>query len=102
MKDALEDPRLINIGFGNIVAARTLITDVASVKRPVLDWAQRLPNPLRFLGGHPVAGKTKSGLGEPSGISLPVVRRAKRSISNVDLPSPLEPSMKTVSSCGNH
>jgi len=50
--------------LGNIVAARTLITDVASVKRPVLDWAQRLPNPSRFLGGHPVAGKTKSGLGE--------------------------------------
>jgi len=28
--------------LGNIVAARTLITDVASIKRPVLDWAQRL------------------------------------------------------------
>ncbi len=50
--------------LGNIVAARTLITDVASVKRPVLDWAQRLPNPSRFLGGHPVAGKTQIGLGE--------------------------------------
>src|SRR3989441_8109678 len=48
--------------LGNIVAAKTLITDVASVKRPVLDWAQRLPNPSRFLGGHPVAGKTQSGL----------------------------------------
>jgi arogenate dehydrogenase (NADP+) len=47
-----------------IVAAGTLITDVASVKRPVVGWAQRLPNPSRFLGGHPVAGKTQSGLGE--------------------------------------
>jgi prephenate dehydrogenase len=47
-----------------IVAAGTLITDVASVKRPVLGWARRLPNPSRFLGGHPVAGKTLSGLGE--------------------------------------
>jgi prephenate dehydrogenase len=47
-----------------IVAAGTLITDVASVKRPVVSWAQRLPNPSRFLGGHPVAGKTQSGLGE--------------------------------------
>jgi len=47
-----------------IVTVGTLITDVASVKRPVIDWAQRLPNPSRFLGGHPVAGKTRSGLAE--------------------------------------
>ena len=50
--------------LGPIVAAGTLITDVASVKRPILGWAQRLPNPSHFLGGHPVAGKTQSGLGE--------------------------------------
>jgi arogenate dehydrogenase (NADP+) len=50
--------------LGPIVAAGTLITDVASVKRPVLAWAKHLPNPSRFLGGHPVAGKTRSGLGE--------------------------------------
>jgi len=49
--------------LGPIVAAGTLITDVASVKRPILGWAQRLPNPSHFLGGHPVAGKTQSGLG---------------------------------------
>jgi prephenate dehydrogenase len=47
-----------------IVAPGTLITDVASVKRPVLGWARRLPDPSRFLGGHPVAGKAHSGLGE--------------------------------------
>jgi len=47
-----------------IAGANALITDVASVKRPVLAWAQRLPNPSRFLGGHPVAGKTRSGLRE--------------------------------------
>jgi prephenate dehydrogenase len=46
------------------VAPETLITDVASVKRSVVGWAQRLPNPSRFLGGHPVAGKTQSGLAE--------------------------------------
>jgi len=47
-----------------VVTAGTLITDVASVKRPVVGWAQRLPNPSRFVGGHPVAGKTQSGLEE--------------------------------------
>jgi prephenate dehydrogenase len=40
----------------------TMITDVASVKRPVLEWARDLPHPARFLGGHPVAGKTQTGL----------------------------------------
>lgn len=39
-----------------------LITDVASVKLPILDAARRLPSPARFLGGHPMAGKTESGL----------------------------------------
>jgi prephenate dehydrogenase len=47
-----------------VVAAGTLLTDVASVKQPVVGWAGRLPNPTRFLGGHPVAGKTQSGLSE--------------------------------------
>src|SRR2546430_2543086 len=47
-----------------IVPAGTLITDVASVKRPVVGWAKRLSNPSRFLGGHPVAGKAQSGLDE--------------------------------------
>ena len=51
-------------GLAPVVEAGTLITDVASVKRPVVGWAQRLPNPARFLGGHPVAGKTQSGLDE--------------------------------------
>lgn len=47
-----------------IVPSGTLITDVASVKGPVVGAAQRLANPSRFLGGHPVAGKTQSGLQE--------------------------------------
>jgi prephenate dehydrogenase len=50
--------------LGPMVTPGTLITDVASVKRPVVAWAQRLPNPSRFLGGHPVAGKTRGGLEE--------------------------------------
>jgi prephenate dehydrogenase len=39
-----------------------VVTDVASVKQPVIEWSQSLPNPSRFLGGHPVAGKTQTGL----------------------------------------
>lgn len=47
-----------------VVRRGAIVTDVASVKRPVLEWARVLPEPDRFLGGHPVAGKERSGLGE--------------------------------------
>jgi prephenate dehydrogenase len=50
--------------LASIVPRSAIVTDVASVKRPVLDWARCLPAADRFLGGHPVAGKERSGLGE--------------------------------------
>ena len=50
--------------LATVVARGAMVTDVASVKRPVLEWARVLPDPDRFLGGHPVAGKERSGLGE--------------------------------------
>ena len=46
-----------------LVMSGTVITDVASVKRPVRQWVRRIPEPGLFLGGHPVAGKAQSGLG---------------------------------------
>ncbi|MEO6797394.1 MAG: prephenate dehydrogenase [Candidatus Dormibacter sp.] len=54
--------------LGQVLPETTLITDVASVKQPILELARRLPSPGRFLGGHPMAGKTESGLrhGDPS------------------------------------
>jgi prephenate dehydrogenase len=47
-----------------VVRRGAIVTDVASVKRPILEWARGLPDPARFLGGHPVAGKERSGLSE--------------------------------------
>ncbi len=45
------------------VAAGSLITDVASVKQPVLDQAEDvLPDHAHFLGGHPMAGAEHSGI----------------------------------------
>ncbi len=42
--------------------ADTVITDVVSVKQPVLEWArQYLPHPRRFVGGHPIAGTERHG-----------------------------------------
>jgi prephenate dehydrogenase len=45
-----------------LAIAGAVITDVASVKRPVRAWVRRLPEPGLFLGGHPVAGKAQSGI----------------------------------------
>ncbi len=50
--------------LAGIIRRGAIVTDVASVKRPVVEWARALPDPDRFLGGHPVAGKERSGLGE--------------------------------------
>jgi prephenate dehydrogenase len=41
-----------------------LITDTASTKREVVRWADEvLPDGVSFVGGHPIAGKTESGIG---------------------------------------
>ena len=39
-----------------------VVTDVGSSKRAVLEWAEELlPRNVSFVGGHPMAGKEKSG-----------------------------------------
>mgnify|MGYP000224059737 CR=1 FL=1 len=41
----------------------TVLTDVASVKTPILAWAQQLlPQPQQFVGGHPITGTEQHGL----------------------------------------
>ncbi len=39
-----------------------IVTDVGSVKRAILQSATTLPSGTVFIGGHPMAGKEKSGL----------------------------------------
>ncbi len=46
-------------GYGDIV-----VTDVASVKQPVVDLARRAK--LQFVGGHPMAGREVAGYGAAS------------------------------------
>ena len=44
------------------LAPGTVVTDVGSVKTPVMEQAQRvLPEANPFIGGHPMAGSEKSG-----------------------------------------
>lgn len=43
--------------------AKCIVTDTASTKANVLRWAQEeLPQSVYFVGGHPMAGREKSGL----------------------------------------
>lgn len=45
------------------LAPDAIVTDVCSVKRPVIDWARALlPKSARFAGGHPMAGSERDGI----------------------------------------
>src|SRR5262249_57611363 len=40
-----------------------VVSDVASTKTQVLEWARELlPTTVEFIGGHPMAGKEQSGV----------------------------------------
>jgi prephenate dehydrogenase len=44
-----------------VLANGAIVTDTASTKRDVMQWAQELlPSNVSFIGGHPMAGKTAS------------------------------------------
>jgi prephenate dehydrogenase len=53
---------------GRCLPGDLLITDVASVKAPIVEMASRMPAPARFLAGHPMAGKAETGVrhGDPA------------------------------------
>ncbi len=47
-----------------VLAPDVIVTDVGSVKAPVVAWAEAtLPQSGRFVGGHPMAGRERSGPG---------------------------------------
>jgi prephenate dehydrogenase len=48
--------------LATIAPTGAVITDVASTKAQVLSWARELlPTTVEFIGGHPMAGREKSG-----------------------------------------
>ena len=55
--------REIAVRWGTL-APDAIVTDVCSVKRPVVTWARSLlPEPARFVGSHPMAGSERAGVG---------------------------------------
>jgi prephenate dehydrogenase len=45
------------------LAPQALVTDLGSTKAQVVAWAlELLPDPARFLGGHPMTGRERSGV----------------------------------------
>jgi prephenate dehydrogenase len=44
------------------VAGEAVVTDVGSTKQAIADAARKLPERLRFIGGHPLAGAATGGL----------------------------------------
>jgi prephenate dehydrogenase len=74
LRDALADANLVIIStpvgavqslfeeMGPVLPVDALVMDTGSTKARVLEWAaQLLPNGVRFVGGHPMAGKTETG-----------------------------------------
>jgi len=69
--DSVDDPELVVVAVPpSVVADVTLkaladhpeavVTDVTSVKTELIDTVERSANAERFVGGHPMAGKTQS------------------------------------------
>lgn len=48
--------------LGPLLAAGTLVTDVCSTKAEIMGWAaESLPSGIDFIGGHPMAGRERTG-----------------------------------------
>lgn len=48
--------------LGKVIQPGTVVTDVCSTKADILHWAgEFLPQSTHFVGGHPMAGREKSG-----------------------------------------
>ena len=74
LRDALADVDLVIVStpvgamkalfeeIAPLLPARALVMDTGSTKATVLKWAaELLPEAVRFVGGHPMAGKTETG-----------------------------------------
>ncbi len=74
LRDALADAELVIVStpvgamkalfeeMAPVLPATALVMDTGSTKASVLDWAaEALPSGVRFVGGHPMAGKTETG-----------------------------------------
>jgi prephenate dehydrogenase len=48
--------------IGQSLREGSIVTDTASTKAKVMQWAEALPSSVSFIGGHPMAGKEISGI----------------------------------------
>ncbi|MBI2765076.1 MAG: prephenate dehydrogenase/arogenate dehydrogenase family protein [Chloroflexi bacterium] len=94
LEEALENTGLVILAVPVIAARKILqdappylspgaiVTDTCSTKADILRWAAEfLPESVHFVGGHPMAGREKSG---PAGAALDLFRNATWAIT----PSP--------------
>jgi prephenate dehydrogenase len=52
--------------LAEFVPGEAVVTDVGSTKRTTVEAARRLPSRLTFIGGHPLAGATHTGIASAS------------------------------------
>ncbi|HEX5692353.1 MAG TPA: prephenate dehydrogenase/arogenate dehydrogenase family protein [Roseiflexaceae bacterium] len=59
--------REVFMAIAPVLPTGAVVTDVASVKGQVMEWARELqPTTVEFVGGHPMAGRERSGAGAAS------------------------------------
>lgn len=90
--------------IADAVTPGTIVTDVASVKQPVLDQAHDvLPDGVAFVGGHPMAGAEQSGIDHADALlfeNAAYVLCLPDGASTGDLDGPLAPVVDLVESVG--
>ncbi|HYC54959.1 MAG TPA: prephenate dehydrogenase/arogenate dehydrogenase family protein [Candidatus Binatia bacterium] len=80
--------------LGDLTRADCVITDVGSVKAPIVAEAERLGLCGRFLGAHPMAGKAQSGAGAAD---VELFRDARVVLTpHAQTPAPLLEAMRSM------
>lgn len=92
--------------IASAVPPDAIVTDVGSVKQPVMDQAEDvLPDEVHFLGGHPMAGAERSGIEHATPHLFEAATYALCPLADVPeeaLDGPLAPAVEWIEATGAH
>lgn len=87
--------------IGDHVDEGTIITDVGSVKQPVLDQAADvLPDGVPFVGGHPMAGAEQAGIDHADSLLFENAVYVLCALGDDELPDATDPFVDLVEATG--
>ncbi len=87
--------------IGDHVDEGTIITDVGSVKQPVLDQAEEvLPDGVPFVGGHPMAGAEQAGIDHADSLLFENAVYVLCTLGDDGLPDEVDPLVDLIEATG--